>query len=73
MTKNAKSVMIPDELLMNKIHLIRGQKVMLDRDLADLYQVETKRLNEQIRRNKPRFPIDFMFQLTKREWTWKVF
>lgn len=46
---------------------IRGQQVMLDRDLASLYGVETKRLNEQVRRNIERFPEDFMFQLTKEE------
>ncbi len=51
---------------------IRGQKVMLDRDLADLYGVETKRLNEQVKRNIKRFPIDFMFQLTIEEKNWVV-
>jgi len=56
-------VMIPDELIMNKIYLIRGQKVMLDNDLAELYAVETRRLNEQVKRNIDRFPEDFMFQL----------
>ena len=49
------------------IKVIRGQKVMLDRDLATLYGVETKRLNEQVKRNIKRFPEDFMFQLTKDE------
>jgi ORF6N domain len=68
MPKSTKSVMVPDELLMNKIYLIRGQKVMLDMDLAELYQVGTKRLNEQVRRNKLRFPADFMFRLTSKEW-----
>ncbi len=67
MAKNAKSVMIPDELLMKKIYFIRGQKIMLDMDLAELYQVETKRLNEQVKRNELRFPPDFMFRLTKAE------
>ena len=51
----------------NKIHVIRGQKVMLDRDLAELYQVETKVLNQAVKRNIKRFPEDFMFQLTKEE------
>ncbi len=52
--------------------LIRGQKALLDRDLADLYGVPTKRLNEQVRRNIRRFPADFMFQLTKEEFeNWK--
>jgi hypothetical protein len=54
---------IPDEILLNKIYLIRGEKVMLDSDLADLYGVETRRLNEQVKRNPGRFPEDFMFQL----------
>ena len=51
----------------NMIHVIRGQQVMLDRDLANLYGVETKRLNEQVKRNIERFLEDFMFQLTKEE------
>ena len=51
----------------NKILVIRGQQVMLDRDLAELYGVETKRLNEQVRRNIERFPEDFMFTLNKTE------
>lgn len=50
-----------------KIHTIRGQKVMLDSDLAELYEVSTKRLNEQVKRNLSRFPEDFMFQLTENE------
>ena len=50
------------------IKIIRGQQVMLDRDLATLYGVETKRLNEQVKRNIKRFPEDFMFQLTKDEY-----
>ena len=58
---------IPVEIVEKKILLIRGQKVMLDRDLAELYDVETRRLNEQVRRNRDRFPEDFMFQLNKEE------
>ncbi|HAQ20344.1 MAG TPA: DNA-binding protein [Prolixibacteraceae bacterium] len=61
------SVLIPDERIVDKIFLIRGQKVMLDRDLADLYGVETKRLKEAVKRNLSRFPEDFMFELTKDE------
>ncbi|WEK21669.1 MAG: ORF6N domain-containing protein [Candidatus Pedobacter colombiensis] len=57
----------PDEVVLSKIYQIRGQKVMLDNDLAVLYGVETKRLNEQVRRNMERFPADFMFQLTHDE------
>ncbi len=49
------------------IYIIRGQRVMLDSDLAKLYGVETKRLNEQVRRNSDRFPLDFMFKLTPEE------
>lgn len=52
----------------NKIYEIRGIKVMLDFDLAELYGIETRRLKEQVRRNLERFPDDFMFELTKREW-----
>ncbi len=54
-------------LIEEKIYIIRGQKVMLDADLAELYQVETRRLNEQVKRNIERFPEDFMFQLTEKE------
>lgn len=60
---------ISDELVMNKIYFIRGQKVMLDKDLAELYQVDTKRLNEQVKRNTRRFPSDFMFQLDESEFS----
>ena len=51
----------------SKIYIIRGKQIMLDRDLAELYQVDTRRLNEQVKRNSDRFPDDFMFQLTKEE------
>ena len=61
------NVAIPSEIIENKIFLIREQKVMLDRDLAELYGVETKRLNEQVKRNIKRFPKDFMFQLSESE------
>ncbi len=65
--KNDNSIMLPDEVITSKIYLIRGEKVMLDSDLAELYGVETRRLNEQVRRNISRFPEDFMFQLTEAE------
>ncbi|HAZ09972.1 MAG TPA: DNA-binding protein [Candidatus Omnitrophica bacterium] len=55
------------EIITSRIFVIRGKKVMLDRDLALLYEVTTKRLNEQVKRNMKRFPGDFMFQLTKAE------
>ncbi|MBO4481766.1 MAG: ORF6N domain-containing protein, partial [Bacteroidales bacterium] len=51
------------EHIQNLIYIIRGKRVMLDFDLARLYQVETRRLNEQVKRNHERFPEDFMFQL----------
>ena len=57
-----------NDIIKSKIHLIRGEQVMLDSDLAELYGVETKRLNEQVRRNQDRFPEDFMFQLTMEEY-----
>jgi len=60
-------VLIPHELISNKIYFIRNQKVMLDRDLATLYQVETKQLKRQVKRNIDRFPKDFMFQLNTEE------
>ncbi len=58
---------IPDERVIDKIFLIRAEKVMLDSDLAELYGIETRRLNEQVKRNIERFPDDFMFQLTEEE------
>ena len=63
--KDASIVLV--ERVESKILLMRGEKVILDSDLASLYGVPTKRLNEQIRRNRDRFPPDFMFQLTKKE------
>lgn len=65
--KTQKDMALPDELVMAKIYYIRGQKVMLDRDLAELYGVTTTRLNQQVNRNLKRFPQDFMFQLAEKE------
>jgi hypothetical protein len=62
-----KSELVPHELIERRIYLIRGQKVMLDRDLAVLYGVMNKVLNQAVKRNVSRFPEDFMFQLTKEE------
>src|SRR5687767_8316194 len=62
-----KELAIPAERIEQKIYLIRGHKVMLDSDLALLYGVPTKRLNEQVTRNRDRFPEDFMFRLTADE------
>jgi phage regulator Rha-like protein len=61
------SVTVADEVIMNKIYMIRGQKVMLDRDLAELYGVETKQLKQAVRRNLNRFPTDFLFEMDKDE------
>ena len=62
------SSLLPLETITHHILLLRGQKVLLDADLATLYDVPTKRFNEQVRRNLERFPADFMFQLTEEEW-----
>ena len=59
--------LVPQEIIESKIYLIRGKKVMLDKDLAILYKVSTKALNQAVKRNYDRFPSDFMFQLTKEE------
>lgn len=67
MAKQQAQPIIPDEIVMDKIYLIRGQKVMIDRDLAELYGVETKRLKEAVRRNINRFPEDFMFEMDEGE------
>ena len=60
-------VAVPMEIIKEKIYLIRGQKVLLDNDLAEMYGVETKNLNRAVKRNMSRFPDDFMFQLTNEE------
>ncbi len=64
----SKEIIISDAVVINKIHVIRGEQVMLDNDLAELYGVETKYLKRQVRRNAERFPEDFMFELTKQEY-----
>jgi hypothetical protein len=72
MTNRRKSVpnaLIPGEQIAKQIQVIRGQKVLLDMDLAELYGVDTKVLSQAIKRNSERFPADFMFQLTKHEVT----
>lgn len=69
----AKSIMIPDEVIINKIHFIRGKKIMLDRDLAGLYDVTTGNLNKAVKRNLKRFPEDFMFQLSEEEFKDLIF
>lgn len=63
----ASKLPVPVEVIERRIYLIRGKKVMIDSDLAELYGVPTFRLNEAVKRNRRRFPEDFMFQLTKEE------
>ena len=65
--KGIKEVTVPLEQIAGKIYLIRDQKVMLDRDLAELYGFQTKALKQAVRRNVNRFPPDFMFELKKEE------
>ena len=67
MSNTENNLATPDEIIMNKIYFVRDEKVMIDSDLAELYGVETKRLNEQVKRNISRFPADFMFELTEAE------
>ena len=67
MSEKVESIPVVDEMIVSKIHLIRGHKVMLDSDLAELYGVETKRLKEQVNRNLSRFPEHFIFELTSEE------
>lgn len=69
----SKSIAIPDEVVISKIYLIRRQKVMLDKDLAELYDVTTGNLNKAVKRNLFRFPDDFMFQLTEKEFKNLIF
>lgn len=68
MKNEINEITMADDIVMNKIYLIRGQRTMLDFDLAELYQVETKQLKRQVRRNIERFPPDFMFELTLEEY-----
>ncbi|WP_198674052.1 ORF6N domain-containing protein [Chitinophaga alhagiae] len=64
---------VRDELIIDKIYLVRGQKIMIDRDLADLYGVETRALKQAVRRNITRFPEDFMFEMNKEEFeNWRT-
>ncbi len=69
MDPNVKKSVIPDEFITTKIYVIRDKKVMLDEDLAELYNVTTGNLNKAVKRNMARFPDDFMFQLTKKEFS----
>ncbi len=67
MKEKEVSVSVPSEIIQSKIYLIRGEKVMVDRDLAELYGVETKQLKRQVNRNTDRFPDDFMFEMNDEE------
>jgi hypothetical protein len=67
MAQAVNSIIVADEAIISKIYLVRGQKVMMDRDLAELYGVETKQLKRQVKRNIDRFPEDFMFELNEEE------
>lgn len=66
--KKELGMLVMEQKILNRIYVIRGQKIILDEDLAEMYRVETKRLNEQVRRNLGRFPKDFMFTLTRKEY-----
>ena len=68
MTTINQNALIPAERIAQAIFVIRGQKVIIDADMAELYEVTTKRFNEQVRRNLERFPQDFMLQLSQEEW-----
>lgn len=65
--KEENKIMVPNEVITSKIYLIRGEKVMLDRDLSVLFDVKAIRLREQVKRNIEKFPVHFMFQLTNKE------
>lgn len=67
MAKKDMKILIPQDVIVSKIYEVRGEKVMIDRDLAELYGVETRVLNQAVRRNLKRFPDDFMFQMTQAE------
>ncbi len=64
MNKNKNELVVPDETLMNKIYVVKGLRVMIDRELSELYGVETKVLKQSVRRNISRFPSDFMFEMS---------
>jgi phage regulator Rha-like protein len=67
MAKKELQVFVAEQKILNKIYVIRGEKVMLDKDLAQMYGVETRTLNQSIKRNQNRFPKDFMFRLSEKE------
>lgn len=63
MAKKQLQLLVAEQKILNRIYVVRGQKIMIDEDLAEMYKVETRRLNEQVKRNINRFPKDFMFTL----------
>jgi hypothetical protein len=69
----ARTIALPDEVIINRIYFVRGKKVMLDRDLAELYNVTTGNLNKAVKRNLKRFPDDFLFQLSEHEFRDLIF
>jgi hypothetical protein len=68
MAKAELKMLVAEQKILSRIYVVRGQKIMLDEDLAEMYKVETRRLNEQVKRNRKRFPKDFMFTLTRKEY-----
>ncbi len=62
MAENKFQSILLEQKILNKIYILRGQKIMLDKDLAEMYKIETRRLNEQVKRNINRFPKDFSFR-----------
>ena len=68
MAKKELQALVAEQKILNRIYVVRGQKVMIDEDLAEMYSVETRRLNEQVKRNIKRFPKDFMFTITTKEY-----
>lgn len=67
MANKELQMLVAEQKILNRIYVVRGEKVMLDRDLAEMYGVETKQLKRQVKRNTERFPKDFMFVLTQKE------
>jgi ORF6N domain len=67
MAKNNLQSLVLEQKILNRIYVVRGEKVMLDKDLAEMYGVETRTLNQSIKRNIKRFPKDFMYQLSEKE------
>jgi hypothetical protein len=69
MAKKELQALVAEQKILNKIYVVSGERVMLDRDLAEMYGVETKVFNQNVKRNKERFPKDFMFTLSETEWS----